>query len=132
MYYIYWKFWTNIKILRIILPTLTSYLCIFSYETRFDAYSLTYFVSKNCILSTSSLSCTFCIQMHFTFLNKMKGDFLLSFCCLLFEFASAKTFILLSLQGTACKGFALAWWQLCNFIVRQVKFNRFLHPNELI
>ena len=24
----------------------------------------------------------------------------------------------------------LAWWQLWNFIVRQVKFNRFLHPNE--
>ena len=22
------------------------------------------------------------------------------------------------------------WWHLCNFLVRQVKFNRFLHPNE--
>ena len=24
----------------------------------------------------------------------------------------------------------VAWWRLCNFIVRQVKFNMFLHPNE--
>ena len=23
-----------------------------------------------------------------------------------------------------------AWWQLLNFIMRKVKFNRFLHPNE--
>ena len=26
--------------------------------------------------------------------------------------------------------FTLVWWLLWNFIIRQMKFNRFLHPNE--
>ena len=28
------------------------------------------------------------------------------------------------------QGYTLVWWQLWNFIVRQVNFNIFLHPNE--